>query len=179
MTWPNIEAALATFATALAVSGCVSVDNSAQAVVASASLVRGDDATIGSARLMPTLTGMTLAVEAAGLPPGLHGIHVHAAGRCDPPDFATALGHWNPGGRAHGPANPAGAHAGDLPNLLIGADGRGSAQFRLDAAAGPGLDALFDADGAALVIHAGADDMRTDPSGNSGGRIACGVFVRR
>ncbi|WP_406694012.1 superoxide dismutase family protein [Sphingomonas cannabina] len=116
-----------------------------------------------------------LSVEARSLPPGVHGIHVHTVGRCDAPDFTTAGSHWNPAGKQHGTENPQGPHAGDMPNLTIGADGRGSLTFMLPSGT---LDGMLDADGAALVIHAAADDLKTDPSGNSGARLACGVFRR-
>ena len=116
-------------------------------------------------------------VEAAGLAPGSYGAHIHAVGRCDPPGFESAGPHWNPTGREHGSQNPDGAHLGDLPNLLVGANGEGSFEF---AIAGTRLSggrvALLDEDGAAVVIHANPDDYRTDPSGNSGARLACGVF---
>ena len=115
-----------------------------------------------------------VAVEATGMPAGTHGIHVHTTGRCNAPDFASAGPHWNPTTMKHGTRNPAGPHAGDLPNLEIGTDGRGSLTKSLPAGT---LDAMLDADGAALVVHAGVDDLVTDPSGNSGDRIACGVFT--
>ena len=116
---------------------------------------------------------MRVSLDASKLPPGTHGAHVHTTGRCDGPDFTTAGGHWNPTGMKHGTQNPMGPHAGDLPNLIVGADGRGSVAITLPSGTMAGL---MDADGAAFVIHAGADDLKTDPSGNSGGRIACGVF---
>lgn len=116
-------------------------------------------------------------VEATGMSPGAYGVHLHAVGRCDPPDFASAGPHWNPSGRMHGRENPDGPHKGDLPNLLVGADGRGSFEYRIpDAALGSRTGDLLDEDGAAVVIHERADDLRTDPSGNSGARIACGVL---
>lgn len=116
-------------------------------------------------------------VEAAGLPQGAFGAHIHATGRCDAPTFASAGPHWNPTGQQHGKDNPAGMHKGDLPNLLVGTDGRGSFEYTIPGAriAG-GPHPILDADGAALVIHRSADDFRTDPSGNSGDRIACGVL---
>ena len=114
-----------------------------------------------------------LTVRATGMAPGRYGIHVHAVGRCEPPDFASAGPHWNPTDRQHGTENPAGSHAGDLPNLVIGSNGTGVLEARLPATAMP-----LDADGAALIIHAAADDYRTDPSGNSGARVACGVIAR-
>jgi Cu-Zn family superoxide dismutase len=132
-----------------------------------APLVRSDGSAAGSARLQ----GQQLAIEVSGLAPGPHGLHLHAVGRCEGPDFAGAGPHWNPANRKHGSANPQGPHLGDLPNLEVGADGRGAATFSVP-------DGLVDGDGAALVIHASPDDYRTDPSGNSGARIACAAFTR-
>jgi Cu-Zn family superoxide dismutase len=143
------------------------------AVTARSSLAAADGAPRGSAQLVEARSGLSVSVQAQGLPPGTHGIHVHAVGRCDAPDFATAGPHWNPTDRKHGRDNPDGAHHGDLPNIQIDADGTGSLAFTLPSAK---IAQLLDADGAALVVHAGADDYRTDPSGNSGGRIACGVI---
>ena len=96
-------------------------------------------------------------------------------GACDAPGFTTAGGHWNPTMRQHGSMNPNGQHEGDLPNLMIGSNGRGSLGAVIPGAT---IAGLLDADGAALVVHAGPDDLMTDPAGNSGARIACGVFVR-
>lgn len=117
-------------------------------------------------------------VEASGLAQGAYGAHLHTVGRCDPPGFESAGPHWNPTARQHGKDNPAGPHKGDLPNLLVGADGRGAFEFVVSAArlTGAGERSLLDDDGAAVVVHAMADDYRTDPSGNSGARIACGVL---
>jgi len=118
--------------------------------------------------------GLKVTVDVVGIPAGVHGVHVHTTGKCDSPDFATAGGHWNPTTHKHGLENAEGPHAGDMPNLTVGADGRGQIAFKLPAGT---LAGLLDADGAAFVVHAGPDDMKTDPSGNSGGRIACGVFA--
>jgi Cu-Zn family superoxide dismutase len=121
--------------------------------------------------------GVRVRVEAAGLAPGAYGAHIHAVGRCDAPDFASAGPHWNPTDRQHGKDNPAGMHKGDLPNLLVGADGRGSFEYVvLGGAIGGGPNAMLDRDGGAVVIHQRPDDYRTDPTGNSGDRIACGVL---
>lgn len=109
-------------------------------------------------------------VQTEGLAPGVHGIHLHAVGRCESPDFKSAGAHWNPAGKQHGHDNPLGAHLGDLPNLTVGADGKGSASFHVEGD-------MDDADGTSLVIHAQSDDYKTDPSGNSGERIACAVLV--
>lgn len=109
-----------------------------------------------------------------GIVPGSHGIHIHSVGKCEAPGFTTAGPHLNPEGKQHGLMNPAGAHEGDLPDVVVAADGTGHATF----VAKSNLPALFDADGAAFVVHAGPDDMKTDPSGNSGARILCGVLEK-
>ena len=111
-----------------------------------------------------------------GLTPGLHGAHVHMAGRCDGPDFKTAGGHWNPAGHQHGLNNPQGAHMGDMPNISVGENGSGRLQYIIRGASLAG--GLLDGDGAAMLVHAGPDDMVSDPAGNSGGRVLCGVIVR-
>lgn len=123
-----------------------------------------------------TLKGddLTGAVNVTGVSPGPHGIHLHTVGKCDAPDFTTAGGHLNPESKQHGLENPMGAHQGDLPQLMVGADGSGHATFPARTT----LDTLFDADGTAFVVHAAADDNRTDPTGNSGARILCGVLER-
>jgi Cu-Zn family superoxide dismutase len=116
-------------------------------------------------------------IEAVAMSPGAYGVHIHAVGRCDPPAFTTAGPHWNPTGQMHGKDNPKGMHKGDLPNLLVGSDGRGSFEYTIpNASVAIGPNPLMDGDGAAVVIHAAPDDYRTDPSGNSGARIACGVL---
>jgi superoxide dismutase, Cu-Zn family len=121
--------------------------------------------------------GIRVRVEAAGLAPGTYAAHVHAVGRCDPPGFDSAGPHWNPTNREHGSNNPRGMHKGDLPNLIVGANGEGSFEYSIpQARLAGGPMAMLDADGAAVVIHANPDDYRTDPSGNSGARIACGVY---
>ena len=127
---------------------------------------------VGWARLQQAGADVRMRLEGNHLSPGSHGVHVHTVGRCDAPDFASAGAHWNPVGRQHGRNNPAGAHMGDLPNLMVDGKGNGTLVTTLR---GTTLAALRDADGSAVVIHAAADDYRTDPSGNSGARIACGV----
>ena len=129
--------------------------------------------TIGNVRAWQTAGGVSFHIAATGLPHGIHGIHVHAVGRCDPPDLASAGPHWNPAGRQHGLNNPQGPHAGDLPNVEVAANGVLGATVVLPGAA---MASLLDADGAALVIHAQSDDYKTDPSGNSGARIACAIL---
>ncbi|WP_395613032.1 superoxide dismutase family protein [Allosphingosinicella sp.] len=118
-------------------------------------------------------------VTVRGFAPGTHGVHLHQIGRCDAPGFESAGPHWNPTSHQHGRLNPQGPHLGDLPNLEVGANGAGRIDFSVPvpAATAAGANPLLDADGTAVVIHAAADDLRTDPSGNSGARIACGVLT--
>ena len=136
-------------------------------------LIGASGQTIGSVRAWQTAGGVSFRISATGLPHGLHGLHVHAVGRCDPPDFASAGPHWNPLGKKHGLNNPAGPHAGDLPNVEVAANGVLTATVTVPGAS---MANLLDADGAALVLHAQPDDNMTDPSGNSGARIACAVI---
>lgn len=121
---------------------------------------------------------LRIRVEAVGMTPGAYGAHLHSAGRCDAPAFESAGPHWNPTGQMHGKDNPKGMHKGDLPNLLVGSDGRGSFEYTIPNAGLSGMlpTSLIDGDGASVVIHASPDDFRTDPSGKSGARIACGVL---
>lgn len=158
-------------------SACATVPPPAPS--ASAAIADAAGRAVARAKVRQGPNGLSVHVEAAGLAAGTYGIHVHAVGRCEGPAFASAGPHWNPTARQHGRDNPAGAHMGDLPNLTVGADGRGAVDFDLSGAAlmGAGSNVLLDADGAAIVVHAQADDYRTDPSGNSGARIACGVLA--
>ena len=127
---------------------------------------------VGTARLSEVGGGVKVVLKAGGLKPGDHGFHIHAVGKCEPPAFTSAGGHFNPRNKKHGKTNPEGAHAGDLPNLKVGADGTGS----IDVTAG--RVTLKDVAGLALVIHADPDDEKTDPTGNSGARVACGVISK-
>ncbi len=136
----------------------------------SAPLVSPTGATVGAVQAEPRAGGTYLRIAVQGLPPGDHGLHLHAVGRCEGPRFDSAGPHWNPAGRQHGHLNPAGSHLGDLPNITVSANGRGALNFLARGG-------LVDADGTALVIHAKPDDYRTDPSGSSGDRIACAVIA--
>jgi len=139
-------------------------------------LRKADGSLVARAMIWQAGAGIEVRVQAAGLPAGHYGVHIHGVGRCEGPAFASAGPHWNPTGRQHGRLNPAGHHLGDLDNLDVDEQGAGRLEFTIAGATTSGADGIFDADGAALVIHAAPDDYRTDPSGNSGNRIACGVL---
>ena len=142
--------------------------------VASAVLRDSGGTIVGRALLAETGRGTVhVVVVTYGLTPGAHGLHVHAVGSCIGPDFVSAGGHFNPTSSTHP------NHAGDLPNLMVRSSGFGflhttTTRFTLSG----GNHSLFDGDGASIVVHANADDLHTDPSGNSGGRVACGVITR-
>jgi Cu-Zn family superoxide dismutase len=136
-------------------------------------LVNSAGQAIGTVRAWQTAGGIAFRIDARGLPHGVHGIHVHPIGRCDPPDFASAGTHWNPTNKQHGLNNPNGPHAGDMPNVTVAANGVLQETVILPHA---NMAELLDADGAAILIHANADDYVSQPSGNSGPKIACAVL---
>ena len=133
---------------------------------------------MGEARLMRIGDTLELAVTARGLTPGEHGFHLHTTGRCELPDFTSAGGHLNPTNEGHGLLDDDGSHLGDLPNLEVRANGTASVQVPIRGPRSTVMDQIFDSDGTAIVIHANADDGRTDPSGDAGPRVACGVLTR-
>lgn len=123
--------------------------------------------------------GVRFTGQVTDLSPGTHGIHIHDTGKCDAPDFKSAGPHFNPSGKQHGIENVQGPHEGDLENINIFSDGSANLSFLARAVTlGPGPTSLLKPGGTSLVIHAAADDLTTDPSGNSGDRIACGVITR-
>ncbi len=135
-----------------------------------------DGENVGAVTLSEPLRGRGVIVDAllVNLPSGAHAFHIHETGECTPPDFTSAGGHYNPTNKKHGIANPDGMHAGDLPNIYVPLSGElqdemFAMQMSLD-------ENLFDEDGASIVIHANPDDYRTDPAGDAGPRIACGVI---
>ncbi|HEY0971664.1 MAG TPA: superoxide dismutase family protein [Gemmatimonadales bacterium] len=130
---------------------------------------------LGTLMLADAATGITVTGQLTGLPPGERAIHVHTIGQCEAPAFTSAGGHWNPTNRQHGTENPQGPHHGDMLNITVGADSTVNVNVTTQGGTLHQADALMDADGAAVVIHAGPDDYRTDPAGNAGDRIACGV----
>lgn len=145
---------------------------------ATAELKDKDGKIVGQAFFRERSDGVLMRMEVRGLTPGLHAVHVHSVGKCEGPGFATAGEHFNPTGKKHGLNSPAGAHAGDLPNMLVAKDGSGRFEVRTDAITlKAGAASVFDSDGSALIIHAGVDDYATDPTGNAGDRAACGLIV--
>ncbi len=151
----------------------------APAMIINSELVNIAGDPVGAAMLTQETDGTRVTAKLTGLPQGTYAIHLHAIGQCEGPDFTTAGGHFNPGMKQHGSLNPAGEHAGDLPNIVVGDDRRGSLDaLRAGMRLVDGDTPLVDSDGAAIVVHAGPDDFRTDPSGKAGARIACGVVVR-
>ena len=148
---------------------------------AHADIMDAKGAKVGTAKIKAVKDGVQISVKVMGLAAGDHGIHVHTVGKCEGPAFASAGGHFNPTSAHHGMNNAADPHPhlGDLPNIKVGADGKGSATITAKGVTlGDGANSLFHDGGTALVIHAKADDYMTDPSGNSGDRIACGVISK-
>jgi superoxide dismutase, Cu-Zn family len=149
----------------------------ARAQAAEGELLDGQGASIGTVTLTQMARGVHILAEAAGLPSGVHALHIHAVGVCEPP-FTSAGGHFNPTGAEHGWNNPRGHHAGDLPNVHVQEDGVLTIEYFTDAVTlGEGATSLFDTDGASIVIHQGADDYESDPAGHAGDRIACAVIT--
>lgn len=146
---------------------------------AKATLKDAQGKTVGEATLRESSAGVLVKLDLQGAPAGTHAFHVHTVGKCDPPDFMTAGGHFNPTTMKHGLMASGGPHAGDMPNLYVPADGKLSVEvLDTNVTLAAGQKSLFDADGSALVLHATADDYSTDPAGNAGARIACGVVTR-
>jgi superoxide dismutase, Cu-Zn family len=149
--------------------------SSSQAI---AELKDKDGKPVGIATFRESGGGVIVNVNAKGLTPGLHAVHVHAVGKCEGPAFTSAGDHFNPRQKKHGHRSAEGAHAGDLPNMLVVQDGTGRFEVFTDAMTlRSGTTSVFDADGSALIVHAGIDDYATDPTGNAGDRAVCGVIT--
>lgn len=146
---------------------------------ARADIKNAEGKSVGTAFLRETKDGVLMTVNVDGLPEGLHAVHVHSVGKCEGPAFTSAGPHFNPMNKQHGLKNPAGPHAGDLPDMYVEKNGAGRYEVLVDSIRlGSGERSVFDTDGSSIIVHVTADDNITDPTGNSGDRIACGMIVR-
>ncbi|TAJ96300.1 MAG: superoxide dismutase family protein [Reyranella sp.] len=164
----------------MAVAGLAafSLSARAQSPTAKASLKDAAGKDVGSVQLVQTPHGVLLKMALKGAVPGEHAFHIHAVGKCEAP-FTSAGGHFNPASKKHGMEAAEGSHAGDMPNLHIPANGELTIEIAnpMVSLVKGQANSVFDADGSAIIIHAGVDDYRTDPTGNAGDRIACGVIT--
>jgi len=147
--------------------------------VAGATLRDSSGRVVGSAVFLQEDDGVRILLDLKGVESGVKGVHIHEVGRCEAPTFASAGAHFNPKNAEHGTENPRGPHAGDLPNITVNPAGQGHLEFTNSRVSlKPGPDSLLDGRNTSIVVHEGPDDLRTDPAGNSGRRIACGVIER-
>jgi Cu-Zn family superoxide dismutase len=150
----------------------------AKGAMAEAELKDAAGKKVGMAKIEEAPHGLVIDLELTGFPPGEHALHIHEVGKCEPP-FKSAGGHFNPGHKHHGIKNAEGHHGGDLPNVIIPESGKTTVQVFAPGVTLHGEHGVFDADGSSLVLHAKTDDLMTDPAGNAGDRIACGVITEK
>ncbi len=165
------------FAALLLVAGLVVASPALAADTAHAVLKDKDGKEVGTVDLTGTPSGVLMRLDLTAVPPGEHALHLHAVGKCEPPDFKSAGGHFNPDETKHGLLSDEGPHAGDLPNIYVPESGKITIEALAPLVTLSGERALLDDDGTAIVVHDGADDALTDPAGNAGDRIACGVIT--
>lgn len=167
---------------ALSLAGYAQSDQSAKPVKKQVvELKDSKGSSVGTATIKPSGKGVEVKLDVKDLPPGVHALHFHQNAKCDPPDFKSAGGHFNPDKKQHGFLNPMGHHNGDMANFTVKPDGTAKVKIKdADVVLGTGSEpnSLFANGGTALMIHSGPDDMKTDPSGNAGDRIACGVITK-
>ncbi|KUP06084.1 superoxide dismutase [Bacillus coahuilensis m2-6] len=142
-------------------------------------MMNSDQDSYGTVLLQEVAEGVNMTIDLEGLPPGEHAMHFHEKGECEPPDFTSAGDHYNPEDKQHGLLNPEGAHAGDLPNLVVGEDGVASVEILAPSVTlSEGTTTLFTKQGTSLIIHEAGDDGMSQPAGDAGVRIACGVISK-
>ena len=164
---------------ALVFAGCAICAAETAPKAAKAQLRDAQGQAVGTAKLRQVQSGVKISLVVIGIPAGTHAFHIHAVGKCDAAGFTTAVGHFNPEHKKHGLKNPEGSHAGDMPNIVVGANGKGKATVtNSKVTLGQGENSVFQEAGTAIVIHAKEDDNMTDPAGNAGDRIACGVIEK-
>ena len=167
------------FLGAAVIATCLLSYATAQQTGVTVELKNAQGESVGTATFSKARKGVKIKLNLKSLTPGQHAIHIHEMAKCEAPSFESAGAHFNPGTKQHGLKNPKGPHAGDMNNFTVRANGTANATLN-DSRVNLGTDgySVFTNGGTSLVIHAQADDMKTDPSGNSGDRIACGVIVR-